>query len=399
MERWTDVVLFRRSSDVAQRMRGALARQAERGADLHRVRSIVERRRIRRNFHDKARVVIATAALVAGAAIGRVVRRRAEMQELETVGVMMRIEEIGELVGDLFRRRRRRHAEHEQAVEPRGERLGRNGNAKRHALRLGDVEIHHPLHALVDDDRLVAGAGRGCLRIGSHRHRLLDVASPHGDDRLAARLHDRHPAIGHETREGRAPPRRLLVVADDRDLRKRRRMRQRLARRRGGGRTLRLVRGLERMENPRGALVAEAIGELPPGGLLRFDVVARAPQRLPRMHAPVALAAREVPLVRIEMDLVRVDPHAELAAPAGLREEPRFQSHRQEGDRLVARAQPFLHRRRQRPVGPWQREARSEQGGGHVRSTSDGPASMRGSRPETAVDGSSRPRAPRCGPT
>ncbi len=145
------------------------------------------------------------------------------------------------------------------------------------------------------------------------------------------------------------------------DLRKRRRMRQRLVRRRGRGRTLRLVRGLERMENPRGALVAEAIGELPPGGLLRFDVVARAPQRLPRMHAPVALAAREVPLVRIEMDLVRVDPHAKLGAPAGLREEPRFQSHRQEGDRLVARAQPFLHRRRQRPVGAWQREARSEQ--------------------------------------
>jgi len=110
-----------------------------------------------------------------------------------------------------------------------------------------------------------------------------------------------------------------------------------------------------------------AVGDLPPGGLLRLDVVAGAPDRLPAMHAPFELGARELALVRIEMNRVRVDPHAELAASVGLREEPRLQSHRQQRERLIAPAQALTHQRRQRRIGARQREARSEQRGGHGR--------------------------------
>ena len=396
------VVLFRCSFEIAEDTCGAPARQAERGADLHRVRVIVERRRIRSDFDGEARVVTAAAALIAGAAIGGVVGRRAEMKELETVGVVMRIEEIGDLVRDVLRRRRRGHAENEQAVEPGRERRGGNRDSKRHALGFGNVEVDHPLHALVDDDRLVACARGRRLRVRSHRHRLLDVAPTRGDHRSAARLKDRVPVIGHEARHGRAPPRRLFVVADDRDLRERERMRQRLTRRRGRCRPLRLVGRLEHMENPRGALVAEAIRELPPRRLLRFDVVAGAPEGFPGMPPPFELGARELALVRIEMDRVRVDPHAQLAASVGLREEPRLQSHRQQRQRLIARAKPLLHQRGQRHVGARQREARSEQRGGHGRCTClgvDGPASTRGSRRGKAAAAACRRRAPRCGPT
>ena len=87
-----DVVAFRCALDVAQHARDALARQSQRCADLDRVRIGVQRRRIRCDLDREARIMMATAALIAGAAIGGVVGRRAEMQECKAVSVMMGVE-------------------------------------------------------------------------------------------------------------------------------------------------------------------------------------------------------------------------------------------------------------------------------------------------------------------
>ena len=272
---------------------------------------------------------------------------------------MVRVEEIGQFIRNGLWRGRR-HAEHEQRIEARRDRRGGNRNAKRHSLRFGHVEIKHPLHALVDSDLVVAGADWRCLRIGSDGDRPQDVQTTHRDHRLSARLNDREPAIGHQPRHRRATPRCLLGVADDGGLREYRRMGQWLVRRGRGCRPLRTVRRLQRVQDPRAALVGEAIGELPPRGLLCLDVIAGAPYRVPRMLAPLELAARELSLVRIDVNLVRIDPHAQLAAAAGLRKEASLQSYRQQGERLIARAKRVLHRRWQRSVGKRQREARSE---------------------------------------
>ena len=153
-------------------------------------------------------------AAITGASIRGIVGRRAEVQKLETVGVMVRVEKIGEVACRAVCICRCGRAEHEQTVEPCGEHRCRDWDAQRHARGLGSVEIDHPLHPVVNGNCFRAHAGGWRLGIGSHCQRAHDRAAPHRDCRLAARRNDRNPAVGHEPREWCAPPGSMLSVVD-----------------------------------------------------------------------------------------------------------------------------------------------------------------------------------------
>ena len=115
--------------------------------------------------------------------------------------------------------------------------------------------------------------------------------------------------------------------------------RQALLGRHGCCRSLLRIRGPQHPRDPCRAFGAEAIGELAP----RVDAPAAAllpdtPVLLPVVDAPRLLVRREIALVRIEVDLVGIDAHAQFAAAVGLREEPRFEPHGKQRQRPIARA-------------------------------------------------------------
>ena len=79
--------------------------------------------------------------------------------------------------------------------------------------------------------------------------------------------HDGNPAIGHESRERRAPPCGMLSVVDRPQLTgMQASRRQRLTRSHRRGSALLEIRRLEHAHDPRGARIAETIGELTPRG-------------------------------------------------------------------------------------------------------------------------------------
>jgi hypothetical protein len=91
----------------------------------------------------------------------------------------------------------------------------------------------------------------------------------------------------------------------------------------------------------------EAIGQLPPRPFPGFLVIAGAPVLLPIILAPGFLLLGQLGLVRIEMDLVWIDPHAQLERAIRLRKEAGFQSHWEKRQRSVPRDELHGHLRRQ----------------------------------------------------
>ncbi len=81
------------------------------------------------------------------------------------------------------------------------------------------------------------------------------------------------------------------------------------------------------------------VGQLSPGSRIARRIVAGEPVLLPVVRAPLALVGRQLGLVRIEVDLVGIDAHAQLGAAVGQREEARLEPYRQQRERQVAGAQ------------------------------------------------------------
>ena len=155
---------------------------------------------------------------VAGAAIVGVVGRRARADEREAVGVVVRVEEVRELVRRLGDAQRPRDAEHDKAVEAGRQRNGRHRNAQRHARRFRLVEVGHPLHAGVDREPLATfnrGLGRivwlGRARIGADRERSSDVFARDRHRHPSTRMHDRDPAVRQQPRLRRVTPGLITV--------------------------------------------------------------------------------------------------------------------------------------------------------------------------------------------
>src|SRR4029077_9200410 len=123
-----------------------------------------------------------------------------------------------------------------------------------------------------------------------------------------ARVSDRDPAVGKPASQRRARP----ALGPGRRRGKLNGLRQRLI---GGYRRGWTILGIEWLEDarhPHRPLRIEAIGQLPPRAFARFLVIAGAPVLLPIILAPSLLLLDQLGLVRIEMDLVRIDPHTQL---------------------------------------------------------------------------------------
>ena len=324
------IVTLEAALDAAERGQDAIEGQPQRGADAQGV-VVVERRRPV-DFDGEAARVSRIARAVAGAPIVGVVARRARPHEREPIGVVMRVEQIGELRRGVGDGERPNDAEHDEAVQSGCQRRRRNGNAQGHARLLGLVEVGHPFHAGVDRELLAVGDCRLGLRVGRRRLRIradgkrpLNVPPGDGQRHLTAGMHDRDPAIGHQARLRCVTP--GFVARRDRDRGEHRTDR---------GRTLCRIRRLQHARDPGGTLVAESIGDLPPCGGDRFRVALCQPVLLPVMLSPHLLVGRQVALVAVEVNLVGEHAHAQLGGSVREREEACLQSDRQQHERQVA---------------------------------------------------------------
>ena len=159
-------------ADAPEHRHDGWRRQPERRTDADRVRLRVERRRVGGDLDGVAALVRRIVVGGGGAALVGIVGGRAEAEEFEAVGVVVGVEQVGELLRGVAGGERARHAEDEQAVEAGAQRGGRHGDAQRHALGLGLVEVDHPLHAGIDLQLVVGGdAVAASADWGRDRHR------------------------------------------------------------------------------------------------------------------------------------------------------------------------------------------------------------------------------------
>ena len=294
-------------------------------------------------FQCEAALVPRIFGLVVGAPRIGVVGRRPRPQKRETVGVVVRVEQIGQLVGGVGHAERVSHAEHHQAVEPGGQRAGGHRDAQGHAYLLGGVEVDHPVHAGVDGqssaglDRGFGGRiGRGRLRVGADGERPAYVLPGDGRDHLATRVQHGDPAVGQQPRLRRMAP--AGVLARQGEGREGGCNGRGLIGRRGRGGPLGRVGGPQRARDPGCARCAEAVCQLAPCVGARGHVVPRPPILKPVVLAPGLLIGSEVGLVAVEVDLVGVHAHAQFGVAVGLRKKARLEPHRQQHQRQVAAA-------------------------------------------------------------
>ena len=109
------------AADAREHRRDIRARQPERSAEALRVRLRIERHVDCAGLRREAALVSRVLGAVARALGRRVVRRRAEAQELQAVGVVLRVELLAELLRAFIRRRARGRPEHDQAFDAPGE--------------------------------------------------------------------------------------------------------------------------------------------------------------------------------------------------------------------------------------------------------------------------------------
>ena len=204
-------------------------------------------------------------------------------------------------------------------------------HTQRHAGRLGLREVDHPAHARVDRGGVVGDRHRG---VDVRRHRQIGPhvgAGDRGED-LPAAVGRRGPARRQQPRH--RDPLRATRRAGVGELRC------------AGRRSLGDVGRRGRARDPGRPAGVVAIGQLlprlPQGGV----VDAGLPLGLPVTAAGVGLVCGERGVVRIDVDLVRVDAHPQLDSAVGPVEEPGLEAHRQQRERHGGRSARRAERRR-----------------------------------------------------
>ena len=327
---------------VGERL-GSVRQEPQRPGERVAIRSVAGLEDVRRLLGEIALHLADVARAETGWCVRSVIRRRALQEEGEAVGVVMRVQQFFDALRGIDGAERRLYAEDQQHVQPCLSDVPRQLDSEAHAGGFGRLEIDHPFHPRIDR-QLLGGGGNRRLRVGTGWQRIGNVFPRDAGDEHAARIRNRHPAIGKRASQRCTRP----AFQSARRRRKLDRLRQRLI---GGNRRGWAILGIERLEgarHPRGPLRIEAIGQLPPRPFPRFLVIAGAPMLLPIMLAPGFLLLGQLGLVRIEMHLVRIDPHAQLERAIRLRKEAGFQPHREKRQRPVARDELRGHLRRQR---------------------------------------------------
>ena len=100
-------------ADAAEHRHDRRRGNSERGADAHRIGLRVERRRVGGDLDGVAALVRRIVVGGGGAALVGIVGRRTEVEEFEPVGVVVRVEQVGELLGGVGGGERARDAEYE----------------------------------------------------------------------------------------------------------------------------------------------------------------------------------------------------------------------------------------------------------------------------------------------
>src|SRR5215472_3529717 len=286
--------------DAPEYGRNARSCKTERRTYVERIGGSIERFGIDSDFYGKASLMAGVIAAIAGAPIRSVVGRRAEVEKFESVGVMVCIEQIGEVARCGVGTRRRGHAEYEQAVESGGEGGCRYGNPQCHARSHCCVEVDHPFHPRVDCKRVRTHTGLRRSGIWSHGERLWDGPAADRNRRLTARHHHCDPGIGHQPCRGCTTPCGILPIIDNRGGWKRRRYGKWLVDRHWRGGALLRIGWFQHTRDPCGTRITEAVRELAPCRLLGLEIVARPPSLLPVVFSPVELLRRQLRFVRIE---------------------------------------------------------------------------------------------------
>ena len=264
-------------------------RKAQRCAEPQRV-VVVERRNRHAALDGEAALVAGVFRAVTRASLVGVVGRRAGAHEREAVGVMVGVEQVGEL--------RAVSAAVSEPAAPNttgcrcpAVRIAA-GTRMRSAMPAASASSKSIIHFMpASIGRLVVGdVIRSSRRLGirARPRAVADVAAGDRQRGTPAGVHDRDPAIGHQARLRRAAPRRVLAVADHRCRRKLRR------RQTAPDSAPRRPRGdwpvgrPQRPRDPRRAARAEPIGELPPGVAPGARVVAGAPVLAPSSARPTS---------------------------------------------------------------------------------------------------------------
>jgi hypothetical protein len=192
--------------------------QSECSAEALAVRLLIKRHVDSAGLRREAALVAGVLGAITRALGRRVVRRRAEAQELQAVRIVLRVELFAELLRALIRRRARVHPEHEQAFDAPGEIRGGERDAQPHACRFRLVEIHHPAHARIDRGLVGGNLGRGIridLRIRTDSEIWPDVAAGSRGNDASSRLHNRDPSARQQPGLRRAPPGRIFTFFHD----------------------------------------------------------------------------------------------------------------------------------------------------------------------------------------
>ncbi len=346
-----DFVTVATATDACEHRRDVCIRQPQRGTKALAVRLLIERQIDCAGLRRETALVSRVLGAIARALGGRIVRRCAEAQELQAVGVVLRVELRAELLRTFIRRRAGGRTEHDQAFDRPGEIRGGERNTQPHACCFRLVEIHHPAHALIDC-RLIAGdLGRGIsvdLRIGADSEIRPNVATDRRSNDAPGRVHDRDPATRQQACLRCTSPRRILALWHDIDSWKLRLAPSLPSPARGGGLGWGPVRRTQHPRDPRCPLRIVSLRQLPPRILLRLRVGPREEYLRPIVLTPGLLCLRQLLFVRIDMNPVRVYAHAQLAAAVRLREETRFETNGKQRERPIRLAQLDQHLRQWR---------------------------------------------------
>ena len=207
----------------------------------------------------------------------RVVRGRSGQQELQTICVVMRVEQLDERGRDIVHVHVSLDAEDGQDIESAPRFVCRERHPKAHAHGFGLREVDHPLHPRVNRQLIVAGVECRTHGIWSRHHRVRNGVADGVEHRLAVRIPHHMPPLGQHAcarcarpgasfgGEGRKANGRgqRLVVGD-------RRLRPEL-----------WIERLQRSRDPCRPSRVESLDELTPRNLLRLFVIAGAPRLLP----------------------------------------------------------------------------------------------------------------------
>ena len=192
--------------------------------------------------------------------------------------------------------------------------------------------------------------------------RPADVLAGDRKGNLPGRVGDGGPSVGQQACHGGMSPGVLAARANRRQHGKHRLVGRRRSGRRGlDGPQLQVGR-LQRPRDPGGAGRPETVGQRAPGVAAGDRVGPSDPVLPPVLHAPAALVGRQLRLVGVGVDPVRIDPNTQLGDTACELEEPRLQPHGKENQR---KGRGTNRLRRDRGIGLRDRETGPEEGAVH----------------------------------